>query len=109
MKSTLHKTGMSVVVTVHEDDFFDAGFGLQALQDVEKLSVKKVVFDLSNIEVMQSRDVKYLGEIIRLFELSGKVGAVSGFNPVTVTSLIGFLDSCNFKIYLNVEEALVGD
>lgn len=106
MKTTLHKSGNTMIYTIHEDDLFDSSFGLKALKEAENFSVDNAVLNLKNVKVIQSQNIKHLNDIVGLFAITGKKAVVCGFDPVTASGLIHFLDKYDFESYLNVEDAI---
>lgn len=97
-----------IVYTVHEDDLFDDQFGLELLQTSEHHHARGCILDLTNVTVMQSRDIAYLNEIVKMFGMIGKKAVICGFSPLLLGGLIHFIDEYQFAVYKSVEEALHG-
>ncbi len=107
-KTTFNKSGDIIIYTLHEDDLYDEGFGLNMLKTAENESAQRVVLDLNHVRVMQSRHFGYLDDIVTLFRLNGRKVVICGLNPEIISSIIHFLNANHLQAYLNIEEALRG-
>jgi len=93
-------------ISLKLEDLSDVSFGTTMLENINKTKLSKVICDLSNIDVIQSKDIKNIEMLIKLFHFNNITTIVCGINAYSSAIIFHFLDDFDFKTALNIQRAI---
>lgn len=88
------------------EDLSDLTFGTVMLENINKTKLSKVICDLSNVDLIQAKDIKGIETLVKLFKFNNINTIVCGINAYSSSVIFHFLDDFHFKTALNIQRAI---
>lgn len=105
-KSTNFISDDVVVFNLNQEDLGKMDFGIHLLQTIKKYSVLKVVFDLSYIDIISSKDINDITKLVNILKLNNIKSIACGINPYSASLLPHFIENVKFQTTLGIKEAI---